>query len=145
MQLPYRRLGSACTLDRHMLRYTQQHVVESHSPGNFDGTSASEPTIPLLGHCVNSAVWRSFDMERIKAMRNTFVTSDPTIMMGKPVITGTRITVESILDRFAAGETLDQMLEAHPRLTKEAIFAAFAFAADTLRSDVIYPISEKAA
>lgn len=78
-------------------------------------------------------------------MRNTFVTSDPTIMMGKPVITGTRITVESILDRFAAGETLDQMLEAHPRLTKEAIFAAFAFAADTLRSDVIYPISEKAA
>jgi uncharacterized protein (DUF433 family) len=44
-------------------------------------------------------------------------------MMGKPVITGTRITVESILDRFAAGETIDQMLEAHPRLTKEAIFA----------------------
>ncbi len=35
------------------------------------------------------------------------------------------------------------MLEAHPRLTKEAIFAAFAFAADTLRSDIIYPITDK--
>jgi uncharacterized protein (DUF433 family) len=73
------------------------------------------------------------------------VTADPEIMMGKPVITGTRITVESILDRFAAGETIDQMLAAHPRLTKEAIFAAFAFAADTLRSDIVYPISDKAA
>lgn len=84
-------------------------------------------------------------MERIKGMKDKLVTSDPAIMMGKPVITGTRITVESILDRFAAGETIDQMLEAHPRLAKEAIFAAFAFAADTLRSDIIYPISEKAA
>lgn len=65
--------------------------------------------------------------------------------MGKPVVVGTRITVESILDRFAAGETIDQMLEAHPRLTRESIFAAFAFAADTLRSDIIYPISDKAA
>ncbi|MBP1467384.1 DUF433 domain-containing protein [Candidatus Chloroploca sp. M-50] len=78
-------------------------------------------------------------------MNNRLITVDPAIMMGKPVITGTRITVESLLDRFAAGETIDQMLEAHPRLTKEAIFAAFAFAADTLRSDIIYPISDKAA
>ncbi|PDW01479.1 DUF433 domain-containing protein [Candidatus Viridilinea mediisalina] len=78
-------------------------------------------------------------------MKNTLITSDPKIMMGKPVITGTRITVESILDRFAAGETIDHMLEAHPRLTKEAIFAAFAFAAATLRSDIICPIADRAA
>lgn len=78
-------------------------------------------------------------------MNNRLITVDPAIMMGKPIITGTRITVESLLDRFAAGETIDQMLEAHPRLTKEAIFAAFAFAADTLRSDIIYPITDKAA
>lgn len=78
-------------------------------------------------------------------MRHHLITSDPGIMMGKPVIKGTRITVESILDRFAAGETVDQMLDAHPRLTKEAIFAACAFAADTLRSDIIYPLSDKAA
>lgn len=71
--------------------------------------------------------------------------SDPAIMMGKPVITGTRLTVESILDRFAAGETIDHLLDAHPRLTREAIFAAFAFAANTLRSDIVYPIVDKAA
>jgi uncharacterized protein (DUF433 family) len=78
-------------------------------------------------------------------MNRQYIVSDPEIMMGKPTIQGTRITVESLLDRFAAGETMDQMLEAHPRLTKESIFAAFAFAADTLRSDIIYPISDKAA
>jgi uncharacterized protein (DUF433 family) len=78
-------------------------------------------------------------------MKHSFITVEPTIMMGKPVITGTRITVESILDRFAAGETIDQVLAAHPRLTHAAIFAAFAFAADTLRSDVIYPLMDHAA
>ena len=66
---------------------------------------------------------------------------DPSIMMGKPVIAGTRITVELILDKLAAGETVEQILEAHPRLTKKAIMAAIAFAADSLRN----PPPEKAA
>ena len=65
--------------------------------------------------------------------------SYPAVMMGKPVIVGTRITVESILDKLAAGETYEQLLEAHPRLTVEAIHAGLAFAADVLRSDVVYP------
>jgi len=52
------------------------------------------------------------------------ITSDPKIMMGKPVIAGTRITVESILERLGAGETVEDLLEAHPRLTREAIAAA---------------------
>jgi uncharacterized protein (DUF433 family) len=78
-------------------------------------------------------------------MKHPLITIDPAVMMGNPVIIGTRITVESVLDRFAAGETIDQLLAAHPRLTREAIFAAFAFAADTLRSDVIDPLPEQAA
>lgn len=78
-------------------------------------------------------------------MKQLTITVDPTIMMGKPVISGTRITVEAILDKFAAGETLDQLLAAYPRLNREAVFAAFAYAADVLRSDTIYPISDKAA
>ena len=48
-------------------------------------------------------------------------------MMGKPVIAGTRITVELILEKLAAGETVEQLLEAHPRLTKEGIQAAHQF------------------
>jgi len=60
--------------------------------------------------------------------------------MGKPVITGTRITVELVLEKLAAGETIDQLLSAHPRLTEEAIRAALAFAASVIRADVVYPI-----
>ncbi len=73
------------------------------------------------------------------------IQSNPSVMMGKPVITGTRITVELILEKLAAGETVEQILEAHPRLTREAIQAAIAFAAEVLRADVLYPVAEIAA
>ena len=73
-------------------------------------------------------------------MQNLII-SDPKIMMGKPVIAGTRITVELILEKLAAGETYEQILEAHPRLTREAIQAALAFAAQALKADVVYPVS----
>jgi uncharacterized protein (DUF433 family) len=73
-----------------------------------------------------------------------FIVSDPKIMMGKPCIVGTRITVELILEKLAAGETPQQILEAHPRLTLEAIQAALAFAVRVLRADVVYPIGEVA-
>jgi len=68
------------------------------------------------------------------------VSSNPGVMMGKPVIVGTRITVESILEKLAAGETVEQIVEAHPRLNEDAVRAALAFAADALRADVIYPL-----
>ena len=67
------------------------------------------------------------------------IISDPKIMMGKPVVAGTRITVELILDKLAAGESIDQILLAHPRLTEQSIRAAIAFASEALRSDVVYP------
>ncbi len=73
------------------------------------------------------------------------IQSDPSIMMGKPVIAGTRITVELVLEKLAAGESIDQILEAHPRLTRESVLAALAFAAKALKADVIYPLPEKAA
>lgn len=74
-----------------------------------------------------------------------YIESDPGVMMGKPVIRGTRITVESILERLAAGETVEHVLEALPRLSPEAIQAALAFAAAALRADVVYPLPEEAA
>ena len=61
-------------------------------------------------------------------------------MMGKPVVTGMRITVELILEKLAAGAPTEQILAAHPRLTREAIQAALAFAARALRADIVYPI-----
>ena len=75
-------------------------------------------------------------------MYRGIIQSDPSIMMGKPVITGTRITVELILEKLAAGETIEQILEAYPRLTRDAIKAALTFATEVLRADVIYPLPE---
>lgn len=75
-------------------------------------------------------------------MQKKLVVSSPVVMMGKPVIAGTRITVELILEKLAAGETIEQILEAHPRLTREAIQGALEFAAEALRADVVYPVAE---
>ena len=76
---------------------------------------------------------------------NDLIKSDPAVMMGKPVIAGTRITVELILEKLAAGESIEQVVDAHPRLTKEAVLAAIDFAAKALKADVVYPVPEKAA
>jgi uncharacterized protein (DUF433 family) len=70
------------------------------------------------------------------------ITSDPKMMMGKPTVAGTRITVELILEKLAEGEAIDQILSEHPRLTDEGIRAAIAFAAEALRADVVYPFEK---
>jgi uncharacterized protein (DUF433 family) len=66
---------------------------------------------------------------------------NPKILMGKPVIKGTRISVELILEKLAAGETEKDIIQAHPHLTLENIKAALAFAAQSLKGEKIYPIS----
>ena len=72
------------------------------------------------------------------------ITTSPDTLMGKPFIAGTRISVELILEKLAAGETVEQLLDAHPRLTREGIQAALAFAASAIKADVIYPVSAEA-
>ena len=74
-------------------------------------------------------------------MSESLIVSNPAVMMGKPVVAGTRITVELILEKMASGESAEQILEAHPRLTRAGILAAFDFAARALRADVVYPYS----
>jgi uncharacterized protein (DUF433 family) len=60
------------------------------------------------------------------------ISQDPKVMVGKPVIRGTRITVEIILRKLGTGWTVEEILEAYPHLTREDIQAAQAFAADYL-------------
>lgn len=72
-------------------------------------------------------------------MEHTSLEINPNVLMGKPVIRGTRIPVELILEKLAAGETESDLLAAHPQLTRAGIRSALAFAAGTLRADVIYP------
>jgi len=60
-------------------------------------------------------------------MDEMIIVSDPKIMLGKPVIKGTRITVEHILRELAAGTTIEELLEAHPHITRADIKAALEF------------------
>lgn len=63
------------------------------------------------------------------------IISDPNIMLGKPVIKGTRITVELILKKLAEGMTYDELLKAYPHLKKEDIMAAISYSADVIAQE----------
>jgi len=76
-------------------------------------------------------------------VKKELITSNPKVMMGKPVIAGTRLTVEYILEKLGAGETVQCILQAHPQLTKEAILAAISFASEAIKADVVYPVGDK--
>ncbi len=68
------------------------------------------------------------------------IISDPDIMLGKPIIKGTRITVELILRKLSEEMTIDEFLEAYPHLTKEDILAAVSYSADVIaREELIAP------
>lgn len=61
-------------------------------------------------------------------MKHERITIDPEVMVGKPCIKGTRVTVELVLEKLAASMTYEEILEDHPRLVREDILAAIAFA-----------------
>jgi len=63
----------------------------------------------------------------------TRIVSDPGIMMGKPVIEGTRITVELILTRLGEGRTVDDIVAEYPHLTREQVVAAIDYARALVR------------
>jgi len=63
------------------------------------------------------------------------ITASPTVMMGKPVVRGTRLTVEHILEELAGGLSIDDLLASHPQLTADDVRAALAFAAESVRME----------
>ncbi len=69
-----------------------------------------------------------------------YIHSDPEILDGKPVVKGTRLSVDFILGLFAAGWKEEEVLENYPTLTPEALRAVFAFAAECMREESLYPI-----
>jgi len=66
---------------------------------------------------------------------------DPKIMVGKPIIRGTRITVEHILRMLAQGLTFEEILEDYPHLTREDIAAALLYAAKITGREEVYPLT----
>jgi uncharacterized protein (DUF433 family) len=70
---------------------------------------------------------------------------NPRVMLGKPVIRGTRIPVELLLRKLSDGASETDLLEAHPNLSREDIHAAMRYAADTLaREEVVFVDAESA-
>ena len=78
-------------------------------------------------------------------MSDPMIVSDPQVMMGKPVVAGTRVTVDLILEKLGSGESIEAVLASHPRLTREGVLAALRFAAQALRAEVVYPLSANSA
>jgi uncharacterized protein (DUF433 family) len=69
------------------------------------------------------------------------IQSDPKIMVGKPVIRGTRITVEHIMNELAIGLTAKELVDMYPRLAEEDVRAACAYASALLSGERIFPLA----
>lgn len=63
------------------------------------------------------------------------ISANPDIMCGKPVIAGTRITVEYVLEQLGGGTSVQDLLDGHPRLTREGVEAAVRYAIDAVRAE----------
>ena len=106
-----------------------------------DEAAGSSPVTPTkdfgfriddFGFEITYLYWKLFEMDHTK-----FITRNPQIMLGKPVIKGTRITVELIVRKLAGGYSTDDLLASYPHLTREQVFAALEYAADLIANEEI--------
>lgn len=72
---------------------------------------------------------------------NKYIIRDPAIMLGKPIIRGTRLTVELIMRKFAGGYSIDNLLESYPQISREQIFAVFEYVADVIANEEIVEVA----
>ena len=77
-------------------------------------------------------------------MIHSRIVSDPSVMVGKPCVAGTRITVEHILREMAAGATVARLTEDYPSLGADDIRQALEFAAEAVELERVYPGSTAA-
>ncbi len=63
------------------------------------------------------------------------ITVDPAVLVGKPIVRGTRISVELLLDRLGDGWSVEQILDAYPRLSREDVLAAINFVSEVFREE----------
>ncbi len=69
-----------------------------------------------------------------------YIQADPNILAGKPTIKGTRLAVEFVLELFAAGWSAQDVLDAYPSLTPEALQAVFAYSAEITRDEGLFAL-----
>lgn len=71
-----------------------------------------------------------------------FIEVNPDVLVGKPVLKGTRIAVELVLERLADGWTIDDVLEAYPHLRREQVLAALSFVSELFKEDRFIAIAK---
>ena len=67
-----------------------------------------------------------------------YIETNEDVLLGKPVVKGTRLSIEHIINLFASGWTEDQILENYPRLTKESLQAVFVYIQEIIKDGLIY-------
>jgi len=70
-----------------------------------------------------------------------YIVSDKNVLVGKPTIIGTRLSVELILERLADGWTETEILENYPRLTSEALKAVYAYSYELIKESLLFPLT----
>jgi uncharacterized protein (DUF433 family) len=70
---------------------------------------------------------------------------DTAVAGGKPVVKGTRLTVDFLLELLAQGWSQEEILANYPQLTREGMLSALAYASETLRNDRVYPLKSRSA
>ena len=69
---------------------------------------------------------------------SAYIESKPTVLYGKPVIKGTRIGVDLVIEKLSYGETVSDLLAAYPQLSAEQIYACLAYATALIRNEEVY-------
>jgi uncharacterized protein (DUF433 family) len=80
-------------------------------------------------------------MKIIKMDYNKYIIRNPEVMLGKPIIKGTRITVELVMRKLAGGYTIDDLIASYPHINKEQIYAAFEYAADLIANEEVFEMA----
>ena len=71
----------------------------------------------------------------------SYIHSDAKVLVGKPVVKGTRLSVEFLLGLFATGWTEQQVLDNYPTLTRDSLHAVFAFASECMRDEALHVLA----
>jgi uncharacterized protein (DUF433 family) len=74
-----------------------------------------------------------------------YITADPNVLVGKPIVRGTRLSVDFLLELLAAGWTQQQLLDSYPTLSPDALRAVFAYARESVTEGAFYPLRRGAA
>ncbi len=71
-----------------------------------------------------------------------YIISNPAIMLGKPVIKGTRITVELVMEKIANDISMEEILIAYPHITRKQVLACIQYALETVKNEVVYTLQQ---